>query len=167
MEVLPGLSVLILAVLAVLPWGGSDSVRFAIAMLPMMAIQYWATRRPQMMPISLVFAAGLLLDVLTHGPLGFWALLALAASALGRSDGALSSRSTALGRAVGYAFAMFALAGLAWVIASVYFNRLVDWRPMVNGAAFTVLLYPLLALLMMPVDRAWDAPRSRFFVRGQ
>lgn len=167
MAVLPALSVLVMAVLAVLPWGGDDTIRFAIAMLPMTAIQYWGARRPQLLPVTLVFTAGLLLDVMSHGPLGFWALLALFALALGRLESAVSNRSTAIGRAAAYVCAMMLLATAAWAVASVYFNHAVEWRTMASGAALTVLLYPLLALTLMPIDRHWDSPRSQPFLRGR
>jgi rod shape-determining protein MreD len=166
MQVLPALSVLSMAVLAVLPWGGDDAVRFAIALMPMMSIQYWAARRPGILPTTLVFAAGLFVDVMSSGPLGFWSLLALLALALGRLEGLVTERSTPAGRAAACLCALVVLAAATWAVASVYFNHVVDWRALARGALYVAAAYPLLALVLLPIDRLLAAPRTRLFSHG-
>ena len=77
------ISIAVLTLLAALPWGLPTEDRFFLPLLPVVAIHYWALRRPEVLPEWFVFLAGLLLDVFTHGPLGYWPLVYLVAYALG------------------------------------------------------------------------------------
>lgn len=170
----PALSVILLTIVAVLPWGAVGAAaggavgfaEFGVALLPMMAVHYWSVRRPHLLPISLIFVCGLMIDVLSHGPLGFWAFLSLVAAAMAPIEGRFGAPSSAVLRFALFAVAMVVLALLGWGLSSAYFQRLIDWRPMMLSALGAVVVYPMLAMAFMPIDRLWDSPRGRFFVRG-
>ncbi|VAV96504.1 hypothetical protein MNBD_ALPHA06-1775, partial [hydrothermal vent metagenome] len=48
-------------------------IAIPMPLFPLMAIFFWAMSRPQLMPPIVVFAIGLIQDLLTGGPLGLWA----------------------------------------------------------------------------------------------
>lgn len=162
MAILPAASVLFLAFLVLLPWGGGDVARFAAAMMPMLAIRYWAIRRPDHVPALLAFATGLLLDVVSYGPLGFWALMALAALAMARIEGSVRHAPAMLWSFAALVVTAASLASLAWIVSSIYFSRSVPWQPTVLGALVAGMLSPLLNLLLDPLDRLWGAERGLF-----
>ncbi len=73
---LPALSLALALIVAVQPGG---TVMFsAAALAPLLVVHYWTISVPSVLPIGVVFAAGLLTDALSQGPLGFWALLYVA-----------------------------------------------------------------------------------------
>lgn len=163
-NILPALSVAVLALLAVLPWGAADTTRFALALLPLAAIHYWCARRPLLMPAALVFTVGIAMDVATHGPLGFWSLLALVTAAAARLP--LQVGRGPLARYAVFAVTMILVASLAWAVASLYFLRGIEWHPMLLAAIAAIAAYPLVALALMPIDRLWDTPARAIFARG-
>ena len=166
LRVLPATTVCIAALLAVLPFGADEMVRYAVSFLPLMVVQYWSARRPQLVPVSLIFGVGLIIDVLTHGPVGYWALLALLAASVAPIEARLFGRSTAPGRALMYAVAMIAVAAVAWGVATIYTGAAVAGRPFLGAAITAIALYPLMALGLMAIDRLWETPRAHMFARG-
>ena len=52
------------------------------------------------------------------------------------------------------------LALIAWSCASIYFIRVIDWEPMASAAVMLALAYPLVRLLLGPVDRWLAGPRT-------
>jgi rod shape-determining protein MreD len=163
---LPVMTLVLASVLAVLPFGADEVVRYAIRFLPLMVAHYWSARRPALMPVPLIFGIGLAVDVLTHEPLGYTALLALVVAGLAPLEHWLTGRSTAAGRAAVFALAMFAAAALAWTIAALYTGTKPDSRPFLLAAIATLGLYPIMALSLMSIDRLWETPRAKLFARG-
>lgn len=161
---LPFLSVALLTVLAALPWGLPTEDRFFLPMLPVVAIHYWALRRHQALPEWSVFLAGLLLDIFTHGPLGYWPLVYLAAYTLG-VIGETAGRKSQMLRLGLFAASLAIVATFCWGVASVYFFELADWRPYVRGALFAlagaVFIVPVLHYLDAPVPEREGQPLTR------
>jgi rod shape-determining protein MreD len=166
LRLLPATTVCIAALLAVLPFGADEMARYAVSFLPLMVIQYWSARRPAFVPVPLIFGVGLIVDILTHGPVGYWALLALIAAGFAPFELWAVGRSTAIGRALTYAAAMLVTAGVAWAVASLYTGNTVAGRPFLGAALAAMALYPVMALGLMAIDRLWETPRSQLFVRG-
>lgn len=167
MAILPALSILALAVVALLPWSGGDTARFALAMMPVLAIRFWSQRHPSAVPAVLAFATGLLLDVVSFGPLGFWALIALAALGLARFEAALFPDAAAALSVTAFLLSNALLAALAWALSSIYFNRLLPWQPPVLGALTAAAAYPLIWLVLGSLGSKSAAPRGNLFVRGR
>lgn len=161
---LPFFSVALLTVLAALPWGLPTEDRFFLPMLPIVAIHYWALRRHEALPEWSVFVAGLLLDIFTHGPLGYWPLVYLAAYTLGVVE-ATAGRKGQILRLVLFGTSLVLIAAFGWAVASVYFFELADWRPYVRGAALAaaaaVLIVPLLHYLDAPDTGREGQPLTR------
>ncbi|MEQ1719057.1 MAG: hypothetical protein ABL907_24235 [Hyphomicrobium sp.] len=129
----PFLSIAMLTVLAALPWGLPTEDRFFLPMLPVVAIHYWALRRPEFLPEWFVFLSGLLLDIFTHGPLGYWPLVYLAAYTLGIAGGEAGAKGIWMRLAL-FAVSLGVVAVAGWAVASVYFLEFADWGPYVRGA---------------------------------
>lgn len=161
---LPFGSVALLTVLAALPWGLPTEDRFFLPMLPVVAIHYWALRRHQALPEWSVFLAGLLLDIFTHGPLGYWPLVYLGAYTLGVMQETAGRKSQLLRLAL-FAVSLALVAGSCWAIASIYFFELVDWRPYARGAglaaAGALLIVPILHYLDTPEGSLEHTPLTR------
>lgn len=151
MQLVPSLVVLAAALLAALPLGLQGGARFVMPALPALIIVHFVLRAPRRLPAGIAFAAGLTLDVLTHGPLGYWSLLFLlahqAAAWLG-GDGAARLPERWPRAAAG--MAAFAIA--EWVVHSVYFAAPAAAVPRLQSLALVVVAYPLLSLLLAPFD---------------
>lgn len=153
----PLTSVAILTLGAALPFGMPADVRFYMPLLPYTAIHYWAVRRPTLMPEWGVFLAGLVTDALTHGPLGFWSLMFLV--------GVLAVDATrnlpdwgALGRWLLFCGTLLVLGFCQWLVASIYFVELADWKPMLLAVIIAVLSYPVISFALRPLHRLWSQP---------
>ena len=161
----PAAVVAVLTLVAVLPWGLPPASRFYLPLLPLTAIHYWALRRPEFCPEWLAFASGLTVDVLSDGPLGFWALVYLACFALARIQANWGAVGP-LGRWLAFLFALLFIAGLEWMLASLIFGQLADGRPFAIAGAAAGLGYPFLAALMRALEGGHSERENRNLVRG-
>ena len=166
MALFPGATVLAAAVLVLLPWGVGDQANFVLPLVPLLALHYWGLRRPELIPAVLAFGTGLAVDVIMHGPVGFWALLFLAALAMARAEQEFASRSGWFGRLALTGLALATIAVLEWIIGSIYYFQQLEWRVLMVAALAALAVYPVLALLLMPIDRMFDNARPRPFARG-
>lgn len=135
---LPVASVVVLTILAVLPWGVPVEDRVALPLLSVAVIYYWTCDRTAWLPEGAVFLCGLLLDVLTQGPLGYWALVYLVAQVVA----VVASRfrfETVAARFAVFAAAVVVVAVFSWLAASVYFLQLLASEPYARGTAIVVL----------------------------
>ena len=159
-------SVAVLTLIAALPLGIPAGDRFFLPLLPVVAIHYWTLRHDAWLPEWAVFLAGLTLDILTHGPLGYWALIYL----LVHLTATLSSRlpvAGTLGRLALLGFAILLVTVVAWAAASLYFFELLDWVPYATGAVLASLCALLIVLpLLRFLDGAVDSHRNIRLTRG-
>lgn len=142
----PLVSISVLTLVAVLPWGLPSEHRFFLPMLPLIAIHYWSLRRPEYVPDWYVFVAGLSLDVLTHGPLGYWALMYLLAHVLGVFSVFYGHRGQMM-RVALFGGALCAVTTVAWTVSSLYVLEVADFRPYALGAGLSALA----SLVIVPV----------------
>jgi rod shape-determining protein MreD len=150
-------SIAVLTVLAALPWGLPAEDRFFLPLLPVIAIHFWTLRHDAWIPEWLVFLAGLAVDVLTQGPLGYWSLIYLVAH-LAATFSAPYAGQGSLSRLGLLGLALALVTALAWLVSSIYFLELADAGPYLAGLAFAAVS----ALLLLPALHALDAPdRSR------
>jgi rod shape-determining protein MreD len=164
-RLMPASTVGILAVLAVLPWGLPADARFVLPFLPAIAIHIWSSRHPDRLSALVPFTAGLLVDVLTNGPLGYWPLIYLGAMMLGIDAQRLPGR----GAAARWAFFLAALVGLViagWGVASLFDLEFADWRPFAWALWAGALSYPPLAILLRWLDPEPLRPSNDRLVRG-
>lgn len=144
-------SIILLMLLAALPWGLPPQDRFFLPLLPVVAVHYWTLRHPRLIPEWFVFLVGLGLDVLTHGPLGYWSLVYLT----GYFCAVVSepyAHSGQIGRLIFWIAAMMVTTFVAWAVSSLYFLELADWQPFVHGMVFALFAGGILVPFLHAVD---------------
>jgi rod shape-determining protein MreD len=164
-QLVPALATGTLAVLAVLPWGLPADGRFVLPFLPVVAIHYWSSRHPERLSAAVPFVAGLVVDVLSNGPLGYWPLIYLVSYMLGVE----AHRFPASGPAARWAQftgVLLALVIAAWCVASLYHFAISDWRPFAWAFWVTALSYPAIAFVLRALDPAPVRPANDRLVRG-
>ena len=119
----------------------------------LMAVYHWTLYRPDLLPFVAVFAAGLLLDMLTGAPLGISSLVLLLAYAL-----VLSPRQLLLGRRftvvwLGFLALAAAAAVLQWAVVSLFYGMLLDVRAFLFQGVLTVATYPVVSYLLGRAQR--------------
>jgi rod shape-determining protein MreD len=165
--ILPALSVLFAVVATAVPWGLPADATFILPLVVVMMVFCWrAFPGVTLSPIVAVLL-GLLTDIMSGGPLGFWALLVL----IGSSAGSYA-RSFGAGRQMGPLWLIWtALApGLAlfgWLLASAFFLRWVDWWPIAVGAAASVVLFPVVLKGLLWIERGSLGLGTRATYRGR
>jgi rod shape-determining protein MreD len=140
---LPALSVLFAVLATAVPWGLPGDATFILPLIVVMVIYCWRALPGTVFPPYLALLLGLLTDIMSGGPLGFWALMALiAATAGGRAtplaDGQDQNQLWLLWAGVAAIIASF-----GWTLASLYFLRWIDWWPIAFGALVSIALFPV------------------------
>jgi rod shape-determining protein MreD len=167
LALLPVTVTLLMVLVAALPWGGPPWSETALALLPAASIYFWSLRRPHLMPALLVFSTGLVLDVLTHSPLGVWACTVLVVGLAGRVTRRVRPPLGWLGSAA----ALVATFAIATAIVGTL-DAAIAWRPLafaqhVQALAAICLAYPILAVLYALLERLWPVADGRsLFARG-
>lgn len=144
--VAPTLAILVAVAVACAPWGAPEGARFVMPLLPYMAAHVFIVRGAWLVPSPVVFLAGLVIDLATLAPLGFWAFVHLFAVLVSRL---LPSplKETAGGRLVVLVCVVAALVVAQIAIASLYRLEWVDWQGVVVGTAIAAVPAGLLDLV--------------------
>lgn len=161
---MPVISVGVLMLAAVLPWGLAAEDRFVLPLLPVIAIYRWTLDADAWLPEWVVFLTGLTLDVLTQGPLGYWALVYLFAYAVALFASRVRVES-AFGRMALLAGAIGLVTAFAWLLASLYFLRMLDWghyaRSAIVAMFAALLIFPVLGIIRSVSKPARDIRLTR------
>ena len=161
----PALTIIITTFLVAVPWGMAAENRFILPPLPLIVIHYWTVRRPSHVAEWLVFGAGLGLDILTNGPIGFWALIYL----LGYAAAIFSSPRASDGPLAKWLLStatLFVLTGVAWCVSSLYYFELADWRPYAWAGIAASLIYPIIGIMLGGVNSGHRERRNILLERG-
>ncbi len=149
---IPGFIVALLTLMAAAPWGLEASGRFLLPLLPFLAIAHFTALQPNSMPGGLVFGSGLCLDVLTHGPLGYWSFVFLAGYLLMQWL-AVTPPPSLLQRWLAFAVVMACVVAVEWSISSLFFIQPADWRPLLSAGLGAIALFPVAALALQPLHK--------------
>jgi rod shape-determining protein MreD len=156
--VVPTLSILPFAIITAMPWNAPDWVSFALPLVTLTAVHFWSEQRPGLVPAPIILCIGVLVDLITDGPLGYWAALFLLAYALGvqthvsgsgaaqpKDDGTIlpTLRRTCVMLAI--------VAVCAWLIACLYYVRLFNPLPIAAGGLLALALQPVVVFLLHPL----------------
>jgi rod shape-determining protein MreD len=151
----------IAAVLMVLA-AGPTGVPGLVSAVTLPCVVFWSIFRPGAMPPPVVFAIGLLLDLLTQAPFGTGVLTMLIAHGLAASWRRFLARQSFV--FVWLAFAVFALGAAA---LNFLLTALLGWAvpppaPALHQALLAIGLYPAIAFLLARLHqmmlRAEEAP---------
>ncbi len=163
--ILPAASIVVAILATAVPWGLPSDATFVLPLIVVMMVFGWRAIDGAHLPPIAAMLLGLLTDVTTGGPLGFWALIALMASSAAKRTPPFIDRW-------GYGVLWLiwiplvtALAGFGWLLASLYFFRWVDWHPIALGAAVSVVLFPAVLSLLLAIKRV-SVPRRRAIAYG-
>lgn len=143
-KALPALSILIAVIISAVPWGLPATTGFVLPLVTAMLVFLYACKSGPRIPAWFAFLSGLLTDLFTAGPLGYWALIFLTAYALGHTVPPPGSRRTVFRLFANYILTAALTAAVAWSMASLYYMRLIDWQPMAFAGLAVIALFPLL-----------------------
>lgn len=164
-RLVPAVTIFLATVLVALPWGMAATNRFFLPLLPLIVIHYWTMRRPDRVSEWWAFVAGLCLDILTHGPIGFWALMYLLAYACAQMTRDMAGDGQ-LAKFVLASITVFALTAFAWAASSLYYFELADWRPYLTAAVAAALIYPAVGIVLRGLDLSRARDRNVLLKRG-
>jgi rod shape-determining protein MreD len=140
---LPALSVLFAVFAAAVPWGLPADATFILPLVVVMMIFCWRAIPETVLPPYVAIVLGLLTDITSGGPLGFWALMTLIAANIGaRTQPFTDSRDMSRLWLVWTVTACL-VGAVGWLLASLYFLRWIDWWPIAFGAVASVVLFPV------------------------
>jgi rod shape-determining protein MreD len=142
-----------LVLLTVLP-SGIPALAAVAPPLALMSIYHWTVYRPNQLPVSGVFAIGVMHDLLTGSPLGLFTLVFLTAFGI-----TLTQRRFVAGKSFliyWFGFALIAAGALfeSWVLACLWTFTLIDPRAVVFQYLVTIGLFPLVAGLFLRWQQA-------------
>jgi rod shape-determining protein MreD len=165
--ILPAASIVVAILATAVPWGLPSDATFVLPLVVVMMVFGWRAIDGAHLPPIAAMLLGLLTDVTTGGPLGFWALIALLASSAAKRTPPLVDRWGYGALWLSWIPLVGALAGFGWLLASLYFFRWVDWHPIGQGAAVSVVLFPAVLSLLLAIKRASVRPRNRVTYGGR
>jgi cell shape-determining protein MreD len=152
-----GAAILTAVVIAAVPWGLPGETTFVLPFLTLLLVFVFSVHPKSAVPGWLVFAAGLATDVLTAGPLGYWAFIYMLCHALARAIAARAPVQTLPGLWIKYSGAALLAAMAGWGLAVVYYVRLIDWWPIALGTLVSIAVSPLVGWALR---RSWSPGRG-------
>ena len=163
--ILPALSVLFAVFATAVPWGLPADATFILPLVVVMMVFCWRALPGTVLPPYLAMLLGLLTDITSGGPLGFWALMALiAASAGGRAPSLTDGRDLSRLWLV-WAGVAGVVASFGWLLASLYFLRWIDWWPIAFGALASIALFPVVLHGLLWIRRGSLKPNRTLYRR--
>ena len=154
--ILPGLAMAFLFVMSVvpmhIPYYGPVRPYFML-----MAVFFFAVYRPALMPPSLAFLLGLLVDLLSFTPLGLTSLVLVAVQWIAREQRKFILSQSFLLIWCGFMLLVAASCALQWGMFSLMRVAPVSPGPVAVSAVLTVFMFPPVALLLFFVHRVASA----------
>jgi rod shape-determining protein MreD len=137
----PALSVLLAVLSTSLPLGLPANATFVLPFLALTIVFIWrALRAP--LPTYVAMLLGLLADITTGGPLGYWALMALLSANAGSAACPLAYRRNLFPIWFAWSACLALLTCFGWLLASLYFFRWIDYWPFAIGATASFAVFP-------------------------
>ena len=143
----PLVSVALTVPLALMPRLQGHDAYSPAALLPLLVMHYWTVHTGRGTPALLAFGAGLALDVFSHGPLGYWALINLTAARLSAATASFSNQGP-MSHGLGLAGCLLALAGFQWLLGLAATFQPPNPIAILEAASIAALFYPALAAVL-------------------
>ena len=164
----PAFSLLALIAITHLPFSLPPITGFIIPSIVIVLIFIWSLESPENLPPWLIFTLGLIADVLSSGPIGYWPLYYLCAQAFSFWFARNPVNTGLLLSWIGFLFTAFVTTFLGWAVATLYFVRIAEWQPMIIGAAIVAISYPLIFWLSgASRERAPSGANERLWLGGE
>jgi rod shape-determining protein MreD len=163
---LPALSVLFAVVATAVPWGLPADATFILPLVVVMMVFCWGAIPGAAIPPAGAVGLGLLADIMSGGPLGYWALMCLTGATVGARSGKLGE-----GRNLGKHWLIWSvlavvLGAFGWLLASLYYFRWIDWWPIALGAVASIALFPIVLYGLLWIRYGRLAPARGTIFRG-
>lgn len=139
---------LLLVVFSQVPWHLPGLARVT-PLLPLMAVYHWTIQRPDLLPAHAVFAIGLLVDLLSGGPVGVNTLVLLSVYGVIYSQRRFFIGKTFQITWLGFAFVAAAAALQSWILVSAFHVTLIRPDALMFQYLLTAALYPVPAWLFL------------------
>lgn len=151
-QMMPAVTTMFLVLLSVVPIG-LPAISNVTPVFTMMAVFYWAVYRPDLVPPVVIFAIGLIQDILLGGPTGMMALALLAIYGV-----TLTQRQAFIGKPFFVAWIGFVVISggafvLMWALTCLFAARLVLAPAVLFQFVLTVFSFPLAAWAFVRVHR--------------
>ncbi len=143
-RILPALSVLVAVLATAIPWGLPADATFIPPMVVVMMIFCWRALPGTVFPPSLALLLGLLTDLLSGGPIGFWALMALIAAHIGGRALSLNDSQDPNRLWLVWAGVAGLVGALSWLLGSLYLVHWLDVWPIAFGTLVSILIFPVI-----------------------
>jgi rod shape-determining protein MreD len=163
---LPALSVLFAVVATAVPWGLPADATFILPLVVVMMVFCWRTIPGGALPPAGAASLGLLADLMSGGPLGYWALMCLIGATVGGRAGSLRKGSDLALHWLIWIALVSVLAGFGWLLASLYYVRWIDWWPIAFGALTSIALFPVVLYGLLWVRHGRFGPKHNVIFRG-
>lgn len=139
--IVPALSVLLAVLSTSLPLGLPADATFILPFLMVTMVFVWRALHAEL-PAYAAMLFGLLTDITTGGPLGYWGLMALLAATAGELARPFAVQRNFSMLWLTWLPCVTLLATFGWLLASLYFFRWIDHWPFVIAASTSFLLFP-------------------------
>jgi len=126
--------------------------------LALMAVFYWSIFRADLMSMLGAFLIGLVVDLITAGPLGLNAMMLLITHELGVSQRRVFLGSSFLVNWWGFAMVAVGAGLLSWAIASLVHWQVHAVRPILAQLMLSLGLYPLIYWLLSRLEQRYLRP---------
>jgi rod shape-determining protein MreD len=164
---LPALSVLFAVLATAVPWGLPADATFVLPLVVVMMVFCWRALPGATLLPTVAMLLGLLTDVMSGGPLGFWALLSLIASGAGTRARPLGEGGEMSLLWLVWIVLAVGLTAFGWLLASLYFLRWVDWWPIAFSAVVSMALFPIVLHGVIWIGRGRLGPSRSATYRGR
>lgn len=161
-------SLLVVLLAAMTPLGLAGDYRFVPAGLVLAVMYFWACRAPRSLPYWLVFLSGLVVDIVSYGPLGYWASVYVAGIYVARClPGHGEGRGRGLAGWLGFVAAAAVAFAVAWVLACGYSFQTLPLAPFAKSTGVLIALHAPLTWILDAISRiAAGRPVANFERRG-
>ena len=112
----------------------------------------------------MIFSLGLIGDVISGGPIGFWPLYYLCVQAMAFWFGRNPTNSGLILSWIGFLVTLVVVTILGWVVTTIYTMQSADPRPMLIGSAFVSIGFPMIYWLSGTSQRASSSSPSSLAV---
>lgn len=144
----------------IVPWPlpGLSSVA---PLFGLIAVHYWTVHRPLVMPAAAAFLLGLVQDLLGGGPIGLNALVLVLVHAVVMAQRPHLARRPFIVDLCGFAMVAAGAVAVTWLVACIYFMRLIGMEALMIQYFLTVCAYPafawLFSRLRLGLYRKWSS----------
>jgi rod shape-determining protein MreD len=163
---LPALSVLFAVLATAVPWGLPADATFILPLVVVMMVLCWRIIPGAALPPAGAAGLGLLADLMSGGPLGYWALMCLIGATVGGRAGSLSEGRDIFVHWLIWMVLVSLLGGFGWLLASLYYFRWIDWWPIAFGALASIALFPVVLHGLLWIRHGRLGPERNEIFRG-